>query len=144
MSTPISCVLDCSIALSWYFADESDPYANSVQDSLTQAVATVPAIWPLEVTNALLMGERRGRSTATQATAWLAMLRSLPILVDEETVPRAWNDTLQLARAHGLTSYDASYLELALRLGAPLATLDAKLRTAAAAVGVALFKGTAP
>lgn len=140
---PFGCVLDCSIALAWYFADEADAYADSVQDGLADAPAAVPSLWPLELANALVMGERRGRSTPAQASAWVALLQQLPIHVDDETVSRAWTDTLHLARAHGLTSYDASYLELALRLGAPLATFDAKLKAAAAAVGVPLYRATA-
>lgn len=128
MVQQFGCVLDCSVTLAWYFVDEADPYADSVWDTLALAPAIVPALWPLEVTNALVMGERRGRSTPAQAAAWLAMLRQLPIHVDAETESRAWTDTLHLARAHRLTTYDASYLELALRLGAALATLDAKLK----------------
>jgi predicted nucleic acid-binding protein len=140
MPTKNSLVLDCSIALAWYFADEADSYADSVQDSLSQAEAFVPSLWPLEITNALVVGERRGRATVAQATTWLSLLRALPIRVDGETAPRAWTETLQLARTHGLTTYDASYLELALRLGCPIATLDKKLRGIATATGVPLFK----
>lgn len=144
MSPPFGCVLDCSIALAWYFADEAAPYADAVQDGLANAPAAVPSLWPLELSNALVMGERRGRSTPAQASAWLSLLRLLPIHVDGETESRAWADTLHLARAHGLTSYDASYLELALRLGVPIATFDAKLKAAAAAVGVPFYRPPAP
>ena len=99
----------------------------------------VPSLWFLEVANAVVMGERRGRSTPAQAATWLGLLSALPIIGDDETSARAWADTLGLARAHNLTSYDASYLELAMRRGLPLATLDGKLKNAAAAVGVAMY-----
>jgi predicted nucleic acid-binding protein len=132
-------VLDGSVTLAWYFADEADPYANAVVGRFPAAQAVVPTIWPLEVANALLMGERRKRSTVAQATKWTGYLSSLPITVDSETSVRAWGDVLTLARAQNLTAYDAAYLELALRRGLPLATLDDKLKAAAAAVGVAMY-----
>jgi predicted nucleic acid-binding protein len=137
-------VLDCSITLAWYFADEADDYADSVQDSLAHMAAAVPSLWPLEVTNALLAGERRGRSTSAQATTWLALLQTLPIRVDAETVTRAWAETLHVARTYALSTYDASYLELALRLGLPVATLDVRLKAAAAAAGVPLYRMQPP
>jgi predicted nucleic acid-binding protein len=131
--------LDGSIALAWYFKDEADPYADAVAASLTTARAAVPLIWRLEVANALLMGERRQRSTEAQAGKWLAYLRSLPIAVDDETNDRAWSEVLGLARVHRLSAYDAAYLELALRRRLPLATLDNQLKAAAAKVGVSAF-----
>jgi predicted nucleic acid-binding protein len=133
-------VLDCSICLAWYFKDEADPYADAVAARFPDAHAFVPILWPLEVANALLMGERRKRSTEAQAAKWLGFLSSLPIVVDDETNARAWSDLLGMARTHDLSAYDAAYLELAVRRGLPLATLDGKLKKAAAAVGVAEFK----
>ena len=132
-------VLDGSLALAWYFKDEADPYADAVAARFPAARAAVPLIWPLEVANAVLMGERRRRSTEAQAGQWLTYLGLLPIAVDDETNDRAWGEVLSLARAHGLSAYDAAYLELALRRGLPLATLDDKLRAAASAVGVLAF-----
>ena len=132
-------VLDGSVALAWCFPDEKAPYPQAVLDSLATARAVVPSVWPLEVANALLVGERRKRSTQADTAHWIAFLRSLPITVDPETVARAWGDTLTLARAQSLTEYDAAYLELALRRGLPLATLDDQLKAAVAAVGVPLF-----
>jgi predicted nucleic acid-binding protein len=132
-------VLDGSLALAWYFKDEADPYADAVAARFPSARALVPVIWPLEVANAVLMGERRQRSTEAQATKWLGYLGSLPIAVDEETNERAWDELLSLGRAHRLSAYDAAYLELALRRGLPLATLDDKLKAAASAAGVASF-----
>jgi predicted nucleic acid-binding protein len=133
-------VLDCSVTVSWFFEDEVDAHAEAVEDSLASAVAMVPALWPLEVANALLMGERRGRTTEAKTSAFLTLLRSLPIEMDDETGLRSWRESFHLARAHGLSVYDAAYLELALRRGLPLATLDTKLKTAAATVGVKEFK----
>ena len=132
-------VLDGSLALAWYFKDEADPYADAVAACLPAARAAVPLIWPLEVANAVLMGERRQRSTEAQAARWLTYLGFLPIAVDDETNDRAWGEVLSLARAHRLSAYDAAYLELALRRGLPLATRDDKLRAAASAAGVPAF-----
>jgi predicted nucleic acid-binding protein len=133
-------VLDCSIAMAWFFTDETDAYAEAVEDSLADARAVVPATWPLEVANTLVMGQRRKRSTKAQATKWLTYLRALPIRVDEETPVRAWSELLDLARTHDLSAYDAAYLELALRHNLPLASLDEQLKAAATAAGVAEYK----
>jgi predicted nucleic acid-binding protein len=138
--TPGSFVLDGSITVAWFFEDEANAYAESVEDALTRAVAVVPTLWPLEVANALLMGERRKRTTEAKVMQFLALLTSLPITVDDETAARACQDSLHLARAHNLTVYDAAYLELALRRGLPLATLDDPLKAAAAVVGVAEYR----
>lgn len=135
-------VLDSSIALCWYFQDQADPYADGVAKQLISAEALVPSLWPLEVANAVLMGERRNRSTQADAQRWIAVLETLPITLDSETAARAWKDTLTLARAHKLSAYDAAYLELALREGLPIATLDPKLKAAAQAVGVPLYQVT--
>jgi predicted nucleic acid-binding protein len=92
------------------------------------------------VANALLVGERRCRITPAETARFLAILATFPITVDDETVAHAWADTMHLARAQNLSSYDAAYLELALRRGLPLAALDGKLKIAAQAVGVPLFE----
>ncbi len=137
---PGAFVLDGSITVAWFFEDEADAYAESVEDALASAVAVVPALWPLEVANALLMGERRKRTTEAKVTQFVALITSLPITIDDETAARAWQESLHLARAHNLTVYDAAYLELALRRGLPLATLDDPLKAAAAAVGVQQYR----
>ena len=129
-------VLDGSVTMVWAFEDETDAYAEAVADGLVRVPAVVPALWPLEVANALLVAERRQRTTEAKVAQFLALLQSLPISVDGETALRAWPDTLHLARAHKLSVYDAAYLELAVRRGLPLASLDGDLRAAAAAVGV--------
>lgn len=133
-------VLDCSIVFAWYFADESDQYADAVATALPGTPAVVPALFHLEVANTLVVGERRKRSTEAQAAAFLARLAALPIAVDAQTIARAWSDIISLARAQNLSTYDAAYLELAARESLPLATLDDRLQAAAKAVGVPLFK----
>jgi len=133
-------VLDGSVTLAWFFKDEASPYADAVAARFPGVQAFVPEIWPLEVANAILMGERRKRSTEAQAAKWLGYLGSLPITVDDETNVRAWTDVLSVARAHQLSSYDAAYLELALRRGLGLASLDTNLKAAAKAAGVAEYK----
>ena len=125
--------------MAWYFKDEANDYANAVRDSLGKSRAAVPSLWPLEVANTILVGERRRRSTQAQAATWTALLSSLPITVDEETTQRAFSDILNLGRALHLSAYDAAYLELAMRRGLPLATLDDKLKAMAMAVGVQIY-----
>ncbi len=133
-------VLDCSVTMAWYFKDEANVYANTVRKSLTGASALVPTSWPLEVANILALGERRQRSTAAEASKWLRYLQMLPIHIDEETPARAWSDILHVARSYDLSAYDAAYLELAIRLGLPLASLDDKLKATAASAGVVEYK----
>jgi predicted nucleic acid-binding protein len=132
-------VLDGSVTLVWGFADEGDDYAAAILDRIPDLQAHVPGLWPLEVANALLVGERRGRTTPADVAHFLTLLGTFPIAVDDRTVARAWVEAMHLARAHRLSAYDASYLELAMRLGLPLATLDDELKAAAAAVGVLPF-----
>jgi predicted nucleic acid-binding protein len=131
-------VLDASVALGWCFEDEG-PGSIMVLQALRTDEAIVPSIWPLEVGNALLVGERRGRLTSADARRFVELLRGLPITLDLETGDRGLADVLAVARERGLTTYDAAYLELAMRLGIPLATADERLVAAAAAEGVALF-----
>jgi predicted nucleic acid-binding protein len=133
-------VLDGSVTLAWLFHDEQDPYADAIIGKLPHLEMLVPRIWHLEVANVLLVGERRGRCSQADTTSWLGFLSALPILVDGSTEARAWSDTINLARQQSLTEYDAAYLELALREGLPLATLDSKLEAAATAVGVPRYQ----
>ena len=134
-------VLDGSVTMVWGFEDEADEYAEAILERMPDLQAHVPSLWPLEVANALLVGERRRRVTSAETARFLAILGAFPITVDDQTVAHAWTDTMHLARAHNLSSYDAAYLELAIRLGLPLAALDGKLKTAAGAMGVPLFEG---
>jgi len=134
-------VLDGSVTMVWGFEDEADEYAEAILERMPDLQAHVPSLWPLEVANALLVGERRRRITSAETARFIAILGAFPITVDDQTVAHAWADTMHLARAHNLSSYDAAYLELAIRLGMPLAALDGKLKTAAGAMGVPLFEG---
>lgn len=137
-------VLDASVTMTWLLTDGKPgdgTYAAAVLEALmdpsTQAV--VPVTWGLEVANVLARAESRDLLNEAQSEAFLELLSSIPIRADEATFTRALADTLQLARRHGLSSYDASYLELALRGGLPLATLDADLARAARKAGVKRF-----
>jgi predicted nucleic acid-binding protein len=133
-------VLDCSVTMAWYFKDEPNSYASAVRRALGAGRAKVPALWPIEVANILVLGERRGRSTQAEASKWFRYLQMLPIDVDDETPARAWSDVMHVARSYQLSAYDACYIELALRLGLPLASLDDKLKAAADLGGVVAFK----
>ncbi len=132
-------VIDCSLTMAWYFKDEATPYTNAVRAAMAAERAIVPAIWALEVANVLIMGERRKRSTQANAAKWLRFLSALPITIDTDTPFRAFDPMLDLARLHKLTAYDTAYLELAIRLGLPLATLDGDLEKAATASGVLIY-----
>jgi predicted nucleic acid-binding protein len=132
-------VLDCSVTMAWLFADEDELYAASVRDRLDADVAVVPAVWPLEVGNALLVAERRKRVSRADAVRFVGILHQLPIDVDATPTPASLDDVLQMAREAGLSTYDAGYLELAATHGLPLATLDERLKRAARQLGVALL-----
>lgn len=113
--------------MSWCFEDEVDAYADAVLDRLAGQEALVPCIWPLEVMNVLVMGERWRRLTQAQSLRFQELLLGLPILVEPPPGRALWFGITSLAREHQLTAYDASYLELALRQGVPLATNDTGL-----------------
>lgn len=127
----MSLVIDASVTLAWYFEDESTPEIDAVLDRVAESGAVVPNLWRLEVANAFQSAVRRKRIAATYRDDALAALSQLAIVVDAETDVYAWSTTLRLAERHGLTLYDAAYLELAQRRSLPLATLDTKLRDAA-------------
>lgn len=131
-------VIDCSVVMAWCFEDEADRYADSVLDMLSDAEAIVPSIWALEVANVLLAGERRKRLSEADSIRFIKLLRGLPIIIDQETSVYALSEALSIGREQGLSSYDASYLELAMREGAALATRDERLRKAARKCGVKL------
>ena len=131
-------VLDASVTLAWCFEDEEARTAEAALDLLKDGEALVPSLWSLEVANALVVAERRGRLVATDASRFVSVLARLPIRLDPETAEHALTDTMGLAREHGLSAYDAAYLEAALRHGMPLATLDDALVAAARAAGVRL------
>ena len=131
-------VVDNSVVMSWCFKDEDNPYADLVLGRIEEATAYVPSVWPLEVVNVLLAAERKKLISETDSIRFLRLLSQLPILVQHESPERAMKDILNLARAHDLSSYDASYLDLAMKKGLPLATLDKKMRKAAKSMNVEL------
>ncbi len=139
-------VLDASLALAFCFREEATSSTEAVLESLEGARAVVPAIWVYEVTNGLIMGERRERITRAEARKLMAFLDALPI--DVQPLPTQLTDAAQglhsLATAHGLTAYDAAYLEVCQRFAAPLATMDGEgrrkgLKQAAVQAGIQLF-----
>jgi predicted nucleic acid-binding protein len=135
----VSLVLDTSATLAWIYPGEQTAAITAVFDQVTAAGAWVPSLWRLEVASSLEMGVRRSRIDSAFRDATLADFELLPIQTDLETERHAWRGTLRLAERHRLTVYDAVYLELALRRGLPLASLDRELRVAAKAESVALL-----
>jgi predicted nucleic acid-binding protein len=133
-------VVDNSVVMSWCFKDETNNYADTVLDRLTELVAVVPSIWPLEVVNVLLVAERQKRLSESDSIRFLTLLSQLPILVEYEG-PEMMKELLALARSNNLSSYDASYLDLAMRKGVPIATLDNKLIEAAKRIDVPILAG---
>src|SRR3972149_8488821 len=126
----------------WFFGDGKPQelvYAGKVLDAMKDANAFVPVTWELEVANVIARAEAKALVTEARSGAFLEMLEGVDIEVDAATFTHALSDTLQLARRYKLSSYDASYLELALRLGMPLATLDEDLQKAAKKAGVKKF-----
>lgn len=138
----MSFVLDNSVAMRWYFGDGSArelAYAREVLDAMKAEAAVVPGLWSLEVANVLARAEASGLASEARSETFVGMLHKLDISVDPATSAHALAATLQLARRHKLSAYDAAYLELALRTGLPLATLDEKLLKAARKAGVVRF-----
>ena len=133
-------VLDCSVTVAWAFDDEDAPRAAVVRDRLGEDLAVVPAIWALEVGNALLVAERRQRISRAESARFVEILRALPIDVDATPALGTLGSLLSLARQTGVSVYDAGYLDLAAARGLPLATLDKALERAARQIGVALLE----
>jgi len=128
-------VLDCSVAMSWLFHDEQMDDTLALRDYLKKADAIVPSIWPLEVGNVLWVAEKKGRISVHQSTQFKNLLEKFPIIIDHKTAEYALNKILELSREYKITVYDASYLELSLRFGCPLATLDHNLQKVALKTG---------
>lgn len=135
-------VLDCSVAISWCLVDENNDYANSILAMMPDCEAFVPAIWSLEIANVLLVAERRNRMTTEQSEEAITLLQSLLIQVDTVTEAKALSTIFRLGRQEALASYDAAYLELALRLGLPLATIDTRLAEAATRCSVNIIRNS--
>lgn len=139
----MSFVLDNSVAMRWYFGDGAPrdlAYAKAVLEALKSEAAMVPSVWALEVANVLVRAESRGLVTEARSEAFVGMLRRMDISTDPVSGGQAMGTTLQLARRYKLSAYDAAYLEVALREGLSLATLDDDLLKAARRAGVKRFE----
>lgn len=135
----MSFVLDASVTLSWCFEDEANEATMALLQRLNQEKAFVPALWSLEVGNILVSAQRKNRISSAGITEFLHLLEALDIHIDQHTATRGFHEILLLASSQQLTTYDAAYLELAMRLGLPLATKDKQLREAATRLGVMLY-----
>ncbi len=133
----MSVVLDSSVALAWLLPDEQDDRADAVLDEVLADGGVISPLFELEVGNILVVKQRRKDLTAAQVSQAIDLLFSLPL--EPLEVDLDLRQVVSLAQAHGLASYDASYLNTAVVLDLPLATLDEKLRAAAVAEGVTLF-----
>jgi len=131
---------DASVSLGWCFSDEATSYTEALLDRLIDGEeAAVPSHWPLEILNGVLLAKRKGRVKEQGIQRFISSLTSFHIAVDAERGLLQLNAIRDLADRHRLTSYDAAYLELAIRLSLPLATLDRALRKAAQAEGIPLI-----
>jgi predicted nucleic acid-binding protein len=134
-------VIDASVALAWCFPDEASGYADEVLVALEDSQVVVPAIWTIEITNALLVSERRKRIRQPEVRRFIELLQGLTVIEDRQPFAETMGNVLPLAREYGLSAYDAAYLDVAVRHGAALATLHGALRKASHAAGIRLFKG---
>lgn len=132
-------VVDASVALAWCFPDEGSAYADDVLVALEARTILTPAVWTLEIANALLVGERAKRIRQPEIQRFMSLLDSLSFVQDTQSVNEHVGKVLPLAREHALSAYDASYLELSIRHSASLATLDGRMKRAAIKAGVAIF-----
>jgi predicted nucleic acid-binding protein len=132
-------VLDASVALAWCFDDEATAATREVLERLDADTAIAPSLLPLEIANVLALAERRKRISAGRLAEFVELIDTLAIEIDGQTSLRALHDVLNLARGETLTACDATYLELAMRLGLPLASKDVSLRQAATRLGVPLL-----
>ena len=133
-------VVDASVALAWCFPGESSEKADAVLAKLKDQTILVPAVWVLEISNALLVGERQKRLRQPEISRFIGLLGGLSVLQDSQSVSESVVKILPLARDYGLSAYDAAYLELAIRHNAPMATLDGSLQKAARKAGVPIFR----
>lgn len=124
-------VLDASVVLTWCFPDENAAVAQHVAEMFKQGdTAIAPSFWPHEVLNALLVGEKRKRISKELVRSFLDDLAALPVVLERFPARIIFSRIQQVSREHGLTAYDAAYLDLALDSGLPLAALDQDLRRA--------------
>ncbi len=132
-------VIDCSVTMAWCFEDEGSELADKVLDHLADTEAWVPSLWAFEVSNVLLVAERCGRLSPADSIRFVALLSDLPILIDDSAHERALGSVLSTGRELGLSAYDATYLELAMRLGGVMATGDERLQAACRKSGIPVF-----
>ena len=132
-------VLDCSMAMFWCFSDERSDYSDRVLESLQTDEAIVPSIWILEILNVLLVAERTKRLREADSSRFLQLISELPISEIASSSRSESSTILTLARQNNLSSYDASYLDLAIREGVPMATQDRRLIKACRKSGVTVF-----
>ena len=133
-------VLDCSVTMAWCFDDECDPLADAVLDAIGDADVWVPSLWQTEVANVLLVAERRKRLTSPDSARFIELLARLPILIDGTGHERALGSVIAKGRELGISAYDASYVDLAERRGATLATRDKRLMEVCRSTGIDLFE----
>lgn len=124
--------------MSWCFADERDGRGLVFLEALSEREGLVPALWPLEVANALVVAERSKRITLAESNRFPELMQDLSLLIDQGLPLDRISELMALTRSYGLSVYDASYLELSIRTGMPFATMDRKLSTAAKRAGVVL------
>jgi predicted nucleic acid-binding protein len=135
-------ILDNSVTMRWLFNDGSpsdQTYAKYVLTSIANSIVIVPGVWCLEVANVIAKAESKYGLTEARSSEFIQALQQMNIQVDPETARYALSDTLQIARRYNLSSYDAAYLELALRKGLPVATLDEGLQKALKKAGAKRF-----
>jgi predicted nucleic acid-binding protein len=132
-------VLDVSATLAWCFENEATPESRALLAMLSTRTPVVPDLWHLELTNALVQAERLKRLTQQETSEFLDVLQDLLFETDTESGRRAYGPVLALARRYGLTTYEATYLDLAMRRGLPLATRDRELSVAATKARVELI-----
>lgn len=137
MTTAI--VVDASMAMAWCFLDEATPATRKLYNEMSSTSAVVPAWWYIELTNVLYLAEKSRRIPTDRVVEFIEMIEDLGVEIDHDAPTRAFSHLLPLCRDHRLTSYDAMYLDLAVRRKLPLATLDEPLRKAAKKLGVKLL-----
>ena len=132
-------ILDCSMTMAWCFEDETSEYSEKVLNALSELIAWVPTLWPIEVANSLIVATRKKRISYVRAVAFKQHLDALTIKVDDYLTSKPIELIFDLAKETGLTAYDATYLELAIRKNLPLATLDSELKKSAQKIGLLLY-----
>lgn len=133
-------IIDASVALAWCFPDEASEYAESVLLAVENQAVIVPAIWAVEITNALVVGERRKRIRQPEMRRFVELINGLRVVEDRQPFSDTVSNVLPLAREYDLSAYDAAYLDVASRHEMPLATLDGPLQKACIEAGIDVFR----